>query len=160
VLEKETNDVIYKTKVRMIFGKKMEHFVQQTVASILVSKECLECPAYKKCRHYMRTLLSQKSVLKDKTSDKTRTELLQIALESAATIKKLQTKNKRLETEMEEMIEVGPKSYSDLQRIFNNLYVGLGNNKEKKVTHFVCGSTVDRLYSKMSSNCSPLQESH
>jgi hypothetical protein len=34
VLEKETNDVIYKTKVRMMFGKKMEHFVQQTVASI------------------------------------------------------------------------------------------------------------------------------
>jgi hypothetical protein len=34
--------------------------------------------------------------------------------------------------EMEEMIENGPKSNSDFQRIFNNLYVGLENNKEKK----------------------------
>ena len=33
---------------------------------------------------------------------------------------------------MEEMIENGPKSNSDFQRIFNNLYVGLENNKEKK----------------------------
>ena len=33
---------------------------------------------------------------------------------------------------MEEMIEIGPKSNSDFQRIFNNLYVGLEKNKEKK----------------------------
>ena len=64
---------------------------------------------------------------------KTKDELLLIARESAATIKKLQTKNKRLETAMEDMIELGPKSNSDLQQIFDDLFTGLKKNKEKRI---------------------------
>ena len=57
--------------------------------------------------------------------------MLEIAQESAATIKRLEVKNKRLERAIEDMIEVGPTSNSDLRQIFQNLYTGLEKNKEK-----------------------------
>jgi hypothetical protein len=64
-------------------------------------------------------LLSRASIQQQKTTEKarldfkTKAELLQIARESSAKIKGLQTKNKRLETSLEDMVQVGPKSNSD-----------------------------------------------
>ena len=137
MLEKERDGNIYKTKDgRDAVAKENETF-RSADFNILVAKGCMECQACKKCQRYIRTLISRKNHQHDKLlanerlDYKTKDELLLIARESAATIKKLQTKNKRLETAMEDMIELGPKSNSILQQIFNDLYTGLKEIKRR-----------------------------
>ena len=137
MLEKERNGNIYKTKDgRDAVAKENETF-RSVDCNILVAKGRMECQACKKCQRYIRTLISRKNHQHDKLlanerlDYKTKDELLLIARESAATIKKLQTKNKRLKTAMEDMIELGPKSNSDLQQIFNDLYTGLKKIKRR-----------------------------
>ena len=138
VLQKEGNNSIYKTKDGKDGVSKEDNVFRSTNCSFLIPRGCSECVACKKCRHYLRTLLSRASIQQEKTTEKarldfkTKAELLQIARESSAKIKGLQTKNKRLETSLEDMVQVGPKSNSDLERMFNHLYVGLEERREKK----------------------------
>jgi hypothetical protein len=119
VLQKEGNNSIYKTKDGKDGVCKEDNVFRSTNCSFLIPRGCSECVACKKCRHYLRTLLSRASIQQQKTTEKarldfkTKAELLQIARESSAKIKGLQTKNKRLETSLEDMVQVGPKSNSD-----------------------------------------------
>ena len=139
-LEREGNSGIYKTKEGKDAVMKENGTLRSTNCSVLVPKECLQCSSCKKSQCYMRTLLSRRSLQtvdvrsqqKGRLDYKTKDELLEIARESAGTIKRLQVKNKRLERAMEDMIEVGPTSNSDLQHIFRNLQTGLEKNKEKR----------------------------
>ncbi|CAB4014839.1 Hypothetical predicted protein [Paramuricea clavata] len=139
-LEREGNSGIYKTKEGKDAVMKENGTLRSTNCSVLVPKECLQCLSCKKSQRYMRTLLSRRSLQtvdvrsqqKGRLDYKTKDELLEIARESASTIKRLQVKNKRLERAMEDMIEVGPTSNSDLQHIFQNLQTGLEKNKEKR----------------------------
>lgn len=139
-LEREGNSGIYKTKEGKNGVTKENGTFRSTNCSVLVPKECLQCSSCNKSQRYMRTLLSRRSLQtanvtpqqKGRFDYMTKDELLEIARESAGTIKRLQVKNKRLERAMEDMIEVGPTSNSDLQHIFRHLYIGLEKNNEKR----------------------------
>ena len=140
VLEKPgTAESVYKTRDGKDAVLKEDKTFRSSNCFFLVPKGSFECQSCKKCRHYMRTLLARKSEQKENVMEKkarldykTKPELLEIARESTAKIKVLQTKNKRLEAALEDKVELGPNTNSDLQHIFNDLYIGLEKNKEKR----------------------------
>ncbi|CAB4009887.1 Hypothetical predicted protein [Paramuricea clavata] len=111
---------------------------RSTSCHLLVPQSVTNCPMCVKCRHYFRTLMSRRKSEKNakqpekaRLDYKSKPELLDIARQSATVIKQLTTKNKRLELAVENMVELGPNSNDDLQGIFNNLYIGLQNNRDK-----------------------------
>ena len=137
-LEREGKSGIYKSREGKDAVIKENETFRSTNCTVLVPKEYQQCSSCKKSQRYMQTLLSRRSLQtfngrpKGRLDYKTKDELLEIARESASTIKKLQLKNKRLERAMEDMIEVGPTSNNYLQHIFRNLYTGLERNKENR----------------------------
>ena len=58
--------------------------------------------------------------------------MLDIARRSATVIRQLKIKNKRLELAVEDMVELGSNSNDDTQKIFNYLYIGIQENREKQ----------------------------
>ena len=71
---------------------------------------------------------------KSRLDYKTKPELLNIARQSATEIKRLKMKNTMLELEVMNMVEVGPNSNDDLKAIFNQLYTGMQDNRNKQAS--------------------------
>ena len=138
-LFKDSGGSLYKTKdgenaVLIDNGK-----ARSTRCHLFVPRNVAHCPMCIKSRHYLRTLKSRrKSEKSGKQSEKARLdykskpELLDIARRSATVIKQLKIKNKRLELAVQDMVELGPNSNDDIQKIFNDLYIGIQENREKQ----------------------------
>lgn len=100
-LDHKGNSGIYKTKGGKDAVIKEDGTFHSTNCSVLVPKECRQCSSCKKRQGYMRTLLSRRNLQtinnrsqqKGRLDYKTKDELLEIARESAGTLKKLQIKN-------------------------------------------------------------------
>ena len=104
------------------------------------TKENTNCSAYRKCRHYLRTLMSRKNreklhnIQKSRLDYKSKLELLNIARQSATKVKHVKMKNTMLELAVKNMVEVGPNSNDDLKAIFNQLYTGMQDNRNKQAS--------------------------
>ena len=79
----------------------------------------------------------QKRQKKTRYDYKTKSELVQIARDSAKTIKLLKTKNQRLEEFRNKLVQVGPNSSKDLKHMLEELQTGLEKSREK-VVNLLC----------------------
>lgn len=139
LLIKDLGDNIYKTKDGKNAVSIENNKIRSTNCHLFTPKGITQCQACKKCHHYLRTLLSRRKAEnttlhpeKGRLDYKSKPELLSIARKSSMTLKVLKTKNKRLELSVENMVEVGPNSNSDLRRMFNDLYTSLQENRNKQ----------------------------
>ena len=117
--------------------------IRSTDCSVLINTTLPSCQSCQKARHYLRTLRRRKAVAtkrpdakapeKTRYGYKTKSELVQIARDSAKTIKMLKTKNQRLEESRNKLVQVGPNSNKDLKHMFEELQSGLEKNREKVV---------------------------
>ena len=137
----DAQDGLYKTKDGKNAVVMENSIMRSTNCHIFVQKENTNCSACIKCRHYLRTLMSRKKSgkapqhpEKSRLDYKTKPELLNIARQSATEIKRLKMKNTMLELEVKNMVEVGPNSNDDLKAIFNQLYTGMQNNRNKQAS--------------------------
>ena len=115
--------------------------MRSTDCAILVASTSPSCQSCQKAKHYLRTLRSRKTAAESKTDVKapertrydykTKSELVQIARDSAKTVKMLKTKNQRLEESRNNLVRVGPNSDKDLKIMFEDLHAGLEKNREK-----------------------------
>ena len=139
LLMNDSGESIYKTKD----GKSAVYIENEVIRSrnchLFLPKGLTRCSECKKSHHYLRTLLSRtktkKNALQPKKARldyKSKNELLGIARQSAAELKVLKTKNKRLESYIDNMVELGPESNDDLRRMFNDLYDGMMDNRERQ----------------------------
>ena len=135
----DSRDELYKTKDGKNAVSIEKDKVRSTSCHLLVPKDATLCPTCMKCRHYLRTLLSRKK--SEKTTQhpekarldyKSKPELLDVARQSSTLLKRLKTKNNRLELAVENMVDVGQSSNNDLKTMFNNLYTGLQENRDKQ----------------------------
>ena len=117
--------------------------MRSTNCSVLINTTLPSCQSCQKARHYLRTLRGRKAVAakqpdakapeKTRYYYKTKSELVQIARDSAKIIKMLKTKNKRLEESRNKLVQVGPNYDKDLKHMFEELQTGLEKSREKKV---------------------------
>ena len=71
---------------------------------------------------------------KSRLNYKSKPELLNIARQSATKVKHVKMKNTMLELAVKNMVEVGPNSNDDLKAIFNQLYTGMQDNRNKQAS--------------------------
>jgi hypothetical protein len=88
--------------------------VRSTSCHLLVPKDATLCPTCMKCHHYLRTLLSRKKSEKNtqhpekaRLDYKSKPDLLDVARQSSTLLKRLKTKNNRLELVVENMVDIG-----------------------------------------------------
>ncbi len=137
---KNDKPYIYKKKDGTDGVRLEENIMFSSDCKVLVPTNSLSpCEACQTSRHYLRTLVSRGNTedtaahnkAKARYDYKSRGELLEIARESARTIKLLKTQNRRLEDSREKMVNVGPNSNEDPKQMFIELQSGLDENRVK-----------------------------
>ena len=134
------NDLIlYKTKDGKNAVYVENENIRSTNCQLFLPNQDRMCTACKKSLHYLRTLTSRRKAEritqhpeKTRLDYKSKSELLDIARQSAIEKKALKIKNKRLQMSVENMVEMGTNSNDDLKKMFESLYNGVLENRSKQ----------------------------